>query len=226
MLRIPPSIFEHLCGKLGNLRPSAPAVTKKHRVFPKMAKIPPRVFGHLSGKLSQSRWASVIRLRACLRGNRPSGLWEARKQHPVSVPSFFRRIDFRVLSLTLSHRRLGLMRCSLRLDLAEIESNRALWESQNIVDYDFVLGRSCFCDPAYTRSGLVMVRMNTVAAVVDAVTHEPRSPRNFSPSTQLSTRCVTRSITSRQHSSPPSSIRNSAIRADSDSTTWVSSTTT
>ena len=78
-----------------------------------MAKIPPRIFGHLSGKLSQSRWASVMRLRACLRGNRPSGLWEAQKQHPVSVPSFSPDRFPRSFAHA-KHRRLGLMRCSLR----------------------------------------------------------------------------------------------------------------
>jgi hypothetical protein len=65
------------------------------------------------------------------------------------------------------------------LDLAEIESRRALWQSQNIADYDFVLGRSCFCDPDFTRPGLVMVRMNSIVAVFDAQTHEPRRLQDF-----------------------------------------------
>ena len=58
-------------------------------------------------------------------------------------------------------------------------SRIALWESQNIADYDFVLGRDCFCEPAYTRPGLVMVRMNAIVAVVDAETHQPRRPQEF-----------------------------------------------
>jgi hypothetical protein len=88
-------------------------------------------------------------------------------------------IKSRVLFLTLVIAAWGLCGAACALDLAEVESNRALWESRHITDYDFVLGRSCFCDPAYTRPGLVTVRMNSVVAAVDSITHEPRRLGDF-----------------------------------------------
>jgi hypothetical protein len=78
-----------------------------------------------------------------------------------------------VLSLSLTPA------AAIALDQAELDLNRAKWNSFNISDYDFILGRSCFCDPVTVRPGLVMVRMDAISAVVDAVTHEPRSPQNF-----------------------------------------------
>jgi hypothetical protein len=68
---------------------------------------------------------------------------------------------------------------AIALDQPELDLNRALWNSFNISNYDFILGRSCFCDPVTIRPGLVMVRMDAIAAVVDAVTHEPRNPQDF-----------------------------------------------
>jgi hypothetical protein len=68
---------------------------------------------------------------------------------------------------------------AVALDLAELELNRALWNSHNISDYDFILGRSCFCDPLFVRPGLVMVRQDAISTVIDAETHEPRRLGDF-----------------------------------------------
>ena len=68
---------------------------------------------------------------------------------------------------------------AIALDQVELDLNRGLWNSHNITDYDFILGRSCFCDPVSTRPGLVMVRMDSIASVIDPVTLEPRDPQNF-----------------------------------------------
>jgi hypothetical protein len=68
---------------------------------------------------------------------------------------------------------------AIAVDQSELDLNRTLWNSFNISDYDFILERSCFCDPMLLRPGLVMVRMDTISAVVDAITLEPRSPQHF-----------------------------------------------
>jgi hypothetical protein len=68
---------------------------------------------------------------------------------------------------------------ALGLDQVELDTNRALWDSHGISDYDFILGIGCFCDPALTRPGLVSVRMGSIVSVVDAETLEPRSPADF-----------------------------------------------
>jgi hypothetical protein len=43
MLGIPPPVFEHLSGNLGNLRAKQRRI-ENHRAFPKMARIHPRIF--------------------------------------------------------------------------------------------------------------------------------------------------------------------------------------
>ena len=68
---------------------------------------------------------------------------------------------------------------AMSLDQAELETNRALWDSHHITDYDFVLGRSCFCEPTYGLPGLVSVRMNQVVAAVDVATGQPRNLNEF-----------------------------------------------
>ena len=88
-------------------------------------------------------------------------------------PSRLRCIAIAALSFSL------MPSMAFALDQTELDSNRALWNSFNTSDYDFILGRSCFCDPVTLRPGLVMVRADAIFAVVDAVTHEPRNPQNF-----------------------------------------------
>ncbi len=65
------------------------------------------------------------------------------------------------------------------LTQSDLDTNRALWESHHISDYDFVLGRSCFCDPTYGLPGLVSVRGGAIVSVLDVQTHEPRNPADF-----------------------------------------------
>ena len=68
---------------------------------------------------------------------------------------------------------------AMSLEQVELEMNRALWDSHHITDYDFVLGRSCFCEPTYGLPGLVSVRMGQIVSVVDVATGQPRNLNEF-----------------------------------------------
>src|SRR5688572_10945799 len=68
---------------------------------------------------------------------------------------------------------------ALALDQAELDANRALWDSHNMMNYDFRAQLGCFCPPELVRPAIVSVRMDAIAAVVDAQTFEPRSPADF-----------------------------------------------
>lgn len=47
-----------------------------------------------------------------------------------------------------------------------LESSRALWESRALDDYEFELGRACFCYPEYVGPARIRVRDDRVESVV------------------------------------------------------------
>jgi hypothetical protein len=63
----------------------------------------------------------------------------------------------------------GLASQSLALTQAELNLQRALWNSKNISSYDFTLDVSCFCGPIVTPA-LVSVRSGVITSVKDPVT--------------------------------------------------------
>jgi hypothetical protein len=62
---------------------------------------------------------------------------------------------------------------------AELDTMRALWSANGSEDYNFFLQRSCFCAPQSVRPGLVEVRSDMIAAVLDAETLQPLDPQEF-----------------------------------------------
>jgi hypothetical protein len=57
--------------------------------------------------------------------------------------------------------------------LAELRAQRALWQQQRLLDYQYVLRADCFCDPDYMAPRLVMVRDGRFASAVDSATGQP-----------------------------------------------------
>lgn len=68
--------------------------------------------------------------------------------------------------------------------LDELRAHRALWNRQSLDDYRFQIQIGCFCPPYLVQPSTVVVRADTVAAVLDPTTGEPqRSPSSDEPLT-------------------------------------------
>jgi hypothetical protein len=65
------------------------------------------------------------------------------------------------------------------LSHVDLITNRSLWESHGISDYDFVLSIGCFCEPEQVRPGIVSVRSDSITSVIDAQNHQPISQASF-----------------------------------------------
>jgi hypothetical protein len=63
----------------------------------------------------------------------------------------------------------GLASQSLALTQAELNMQRALWNSKNISSYDFTLDVNCFCGPIVTPA-VVSVRSGAITSVKDPTT--------------------------------------------------------
>lgn len=76
--------------------------------------------------------------------------------------------------------------------LEELQANRELWEQQDLDDYRFHIQIGCFCPPYFVQPSTVVVRTDTVNAVLDPSTGEPHTtPTSGQP------------LTARQRSSFP-----------------------
>lgn len=62
------------------------------------------------------------------------------------------------------------------LSQQELDQQLQGWSDAGLVDYDFVLTRSCFCQLEWIRPGLVQVRDGEVAAASDPMTGLPLNP--------------------------------------------------
>jgi hypothetical protein len=57
--------------------------------------------------------------------------------------------------------------------LAELRFHRAMWQQEQLRDYQYVLRASCFCDPEYMAPRIVQVRDGRVTSAVDSATGLP-----------------------------------------------------
>ena len=62
---------------------------------------------------------------------------------------------------------------------AELDSNRLLWATQDITDYDYRFQRFCFCHPGFAAPGIVSVRDGFIVSVVGVSDGLPLDPINY-----------------------------------------------
>jgi hypothetical protein len=74
----------------------------------------------------------------------------------------------------------GLLPASaLALTQSELDAGRELWASQELVDYDYRMQRTCTCIGDATRPGIVAVRGDEILSVTDASSFVFLDPRYF-----------------------------------------------
>ena len=64
-------------------------------------------------------------------------------------------------------------------NLQQLRTNQRLWNQQNISNYRYTLGRSCFCTPEARGSVIIEVRNGRTTSVTSVATGQPVNPEFF-----------------------------------------------